>query len=172
MYTPHCSSTACGRDIFRGTWDLKSATWSLDHKDQHTWIWKWLTDGLGRYRASNISTLWILLLRPILVTLPFNCSAPFNYNSMRLETKKDFSHMSVFSKSQLSSPNRLRDIRAWSYYVALKIWSTRLIHSNFKPSYLRDGWGQRVEIWKTHSYDWNLFSFAVLLSCDHVGLSN
>ena len=93
------------------------------------------------------------------------CSAPFNYNSMRLETKTDFSHMSVFSKSQLSGPNRLGDMRAWSYYVALKIWSTRLIHSNFKPSYLRDGWGQSVEISKTHSYDWNLFSFPISLSC-------
>ena len=110
----HCSSDHCAWDIFRWTWDLKSATWSLDHKDQHTWIWKWLTSGLGRYKASNISTLWILLLRPIIVTLPFNCSAPRDHNSTRLQTKKDFSHMSVFSKSQLSSPNRLGDIGTWS----------------------------------------------------------
>ena len=113
LFHRHTSSLK-NQDIFRWTWDLKSATWSLDHKDQHTWIWKWLTSGLGRYKASNISTLWILLLRPIIVTLPFNCSAPRDHNSTRLQTKKDFSHMSVFSKSQLSSPNRLRDIGAWS----------------------------------------------------------
>ena len=110
-HCPHISSLK-NWDIFRGTWDLKSATWSLDHKDQHTWIWKWLTSVLGRYKASNISTLWILLLRPIIVTLPFNCSAPRDHNSTRLQTKKDFSHMSVFSKSQLSSPNRLGVMRA------------------------------------------------------------
>ena len=158
-------SKLCAWDIFRGTWDLKSARWSLDHKAQHISEFEWWTDGLGRYKASNISTLWILLVMPIVVTLPFNCSAPFNYNSMRLKRKKISVIWVCFSKSQLSSPNRLRDIRAWSYYVALKIWSTRLIHSNFKPSYLRDGWDQRVEIEKTHSYDWNLFSFPISLSC-------
>ena len=48
--------------FFRGTLDLKKVTWSFAHMDQHAWIWEWLTDGLWRNKASNISTLVIIVI--------------------------------------------------------------------------------------------------------------
>ena len=66
--------------------------------------WFWEIQGLKHFYLMN------LISRPILVTWAVNYSAPFNYKSMRLETKTDFGQMSVFSKYQLYYS--LRDIRA------------------------------------------------------------